>query len=486
VLTSSLRSRGSHSLAARAAPDGIPAGGNDNLVEYPMSNQKLSLLEKVGFGAGDMALNVVISSMMLIITFFYTDIYGLKTSDLALLFVAVKFIGALSDLVMGQITDRYDSPRMGRYRPYLLFLAIPYGVSVFFVFTTPDWAYSAKLIWAYSTYIIMTVMTSGVGIAYISLPSSLTDDPQQRLSANGYRLFFAKIGAFMVTVVVPILSERWGGGSAAVGYQAAMAVMAVIGIALFLFCFFTTTERVRHVVQRQSLPAQLKVLLKNDQWLILCGVCVTGTIGYVVRASAAIYYAKYYLGGDTATVATFLSIGVVAAILSMIASTWITKFYCKVKLFRWTQIGVGVISAVIYFAVKPGDVMLAFVLYFLLSFVVDLHAPVFWSAIAETIDYGQVKTGKRVSGFAFGGISVCQKAGMGIAGALVGVLLTYFEYQPNHEQTAFALHGIVLMVTLIPGFFHTVMGLLMFKYRVTDEYYTEVKKQMGAQSYVAV
>jgi GPH family glycoside/pentoside/hexuronide:cation symporter len=451
-----------------------------------MSNQKLSLLEKVGFGAGDMALNVVISSMMLIVTFFYTDIYGLKTSDLALLFVAVKFIGALSDLVMGQITDRYDSPRMGRYRPYLLFLAIPYGVSVFFVFTTPDWAYSAKLIWAYSTYIIMTVMTSGVGIAYISLPSSLTDDPQQRLSANGYRLFFAKIGAFMVTVVVPILSERWGGGSAAVGYQAAMAVMAVIGIALFLFCFFTTTERVRHVVQRQSLPAQLKVLLKNDQWLILCGVCVTGTIGYVVRASAAIYYAKYYLGGDTATVATFLSIGVVAAILSMIASTWITKFYCKVKLFRWTQIGVGVISAVIYFAVKPGDVMLAFVLYFLLSFVVDLHAPVFWSAIAETIDYGQVKTGKRVSGFAFGGISVCQKAGMGIAGALVGVLLTYFEYKPNHEQTAFALHGIVLMVTLIPGFFHTVMGLLMFKYRVTDEYYTEVKKQMGAQSYVAV
>jgi GPH family glycoside/pentoside/hexuronide:cation symporter len=449
-----------------------------------MSNQKLSLLEKVGFGAGDMALNVVISSMMLIITFFYTDIYGLKTSDLAWLFVAVKFIGALSDLVMGQITDRFNSERRGRYRPYLLLLAVPYGVSVFFVFTTPDWAYSAKLIWAYSTYIIMTVMTSGVGIPYISLPSSLTNDPQQRLSANGYRLFFAKIGAFMVTVVVPVLSERWGGGSAAAGYQAAMAVMAAVGVALFLFCYFSTEERVRHVVQKQSLLAQLKVLLKNDQWLILCGVCVTGTVGYVVRASAAIYYAKYYLHGDAAVVSAFLSIGVVAAILSMIASTWITKFYCKVKLFRWTQIGVGVISAVMYLAVQPGDVMTAFVLYFLLSFVVDLHAPVFWSAIAETIDYGQVKTGKRVSGFAFGGISVCQKAGMGVAGALVGVLLTYFQYQPNHEQTAFALHGIVMMLTLIPGFFHTLMGLLMFRYRVTDEYYTQVKQQMG-QAYVA-
>jgi GPH family glycoside/pentoside/hexuronide:cation symporter len=306
------------------------------------------------------------------------------------------------------------------------------------------------------------------------------------LSANGYRLFLAKVGAFMVTVVVPVLSERWGAGDPAVGYQSAMALMAAMGVALFLFCFFTTRERVVHKVQRQPLGDQIKVLMQNDQWLILCAVCVVGTIGYVVRGSVAIYYAKYYLGANTETVSAFLSTGVVAAILSMVASTWITKFYCKVKLFRWTQVAVGVISAVMYFTVKPGDTALAFALYFLLSFVVDLHAPVFWSAIAETIDYGVVKTGKRVSGFAFGGISVCQKAGMGIAGALVGVLLTYFQYHPNQEQTAFAMHGIVLMLTLIPGFFHTVMGLLMFRYRLTDACYNEVKAKMGAKDYVAV
>lgn len=449
-----------------------------------MHTQKLTTLEKVGFGAGDMALNVVISSMMLIITFFYTDIYGLKTADLALLFVIVKVVGAMADLVMGQLTDRYTN-RMGRYRPWLLLLAVPYGVSVFFVFTTPDWAYSAKLVWAYGTYIIMTIMTAGVGIPYISLISGLTSDPQERLSANGYRLFFAKIGAFMVTIIVPILAQRWGNGNPATGYQAAMAVMAVIGVAMFLFCVFTTTERVVHVVERQSLADQVKLLLRNDQWLILCGVCITGTVGYVVRGSVAIYYAKYYLGGDTATVSAFLSIGVVAAILSMVASTWVTKFYCKVKLFRNTQIAVALISLVIYFAVKPGDIVLAFVLYFILSFVVDLHAPVFWSAIAETIDYGQVKTGKRVSGFAFGGISVCQKAGMAVAGALVGILLTYFNYQPNQEQTPVALAGIAMMLTVIPGFFHFVMGMLMFKYRISDQYYTEVKADMRKHGYVA-
>lgn len=240
-------------------------------------DQKLSTLEKVGFGAGDMALNVVISSMMLIITFFYTDVYGLRTRDLALLFVAVKVIGAISDLVVGQMTDTFLT-RWGRYRPYLLLLAVPYGLSVFMVFSTPDWGYDAKLVWAYSTYILMTLMTSGVGVPYISLISGLTSDPQERLSANGYRLFLAKVGAFMVTIVVPVMASRWGNGSPAAGYQLAMAVMALLGVALFLFCFFTTTERVVHKVERQPLLEQVRVLLKNDQWLILCAVCLTGTV----------------------------------------------------------------------------------------------------------------------------------------------------------------------------------------------------------------
>ena len=121
---------------------------------------------------------------------------------------------------------------------------------------------------------------------------------------------------------------------------------------------------------------------------------------------------------------------------------------------------------------KQGDVVPAFIIYFLVSFVVDLHAPVFWSAIAEAVDYGHVKTGKRVSGLAFGGISFCQKAGMGIAGALVGWLLGVFQYVPNEiHQSPRALMGIALMLSVIPGVFHAIMGVLMFYYRITDAYY---------------
>ena len=448
----------------------------------PAAASALSLREKIGFGAGDMALNVVISSMMLIITFYYTDIFGLSPIDMGILFFTVKVVGAISDLVMGQLTDRFTFLQ-GRYRPWLFWLAIPYAVSVFFVFTTPNWEYDAKLIWAYSTYIMMTLITSGVGIPYISLPSALTSDPKEKLSANGYRLFLAKIGAFMVAAVVPVVAGMWEDKS--VGYQVAMAIMAAVGAAMFLFCYFNTTERVAHVVEHQPLLTQFLQLLKNDQWLILFAVCITGTIGYVIRGSVAIYYAKYYLGGDDATVSAFISTGVVAAILAMIASTWITKFFCKINLFRYTQLLVAALSLAIYFLVGRDDLVLAFVLYFLLSFVVDLHAPVFWSIISETIDYGQVKNGKRVSGFAYGGISVGQKAGMGVAGLMVGWLLTYFQYVPNQEQSDFSLMGIALMLSIIPGFFHALMGLLMFLYRINDGYYAGLKNTMRAKGYIA-
>ncbi|HSX83897.1 MAG TPA: MFS transporter, partial [Cellvibrio sp.] len=210
---------------------------------------------------------------------------------------------------------------------------------------------------------------------------------------------------------------------------------------------------------------------------VLCACCVLGTLGYALRGSVAFYYAIYYLGGDESLAASFTSAGIAASIVSMVASTWITKRYCKVNLFRWSQLGVAVLSVVMFFAVSPGDVVLAFVLYIVLSFVVDLHAPIFWSAIAEAVDYGEVKNGKRVSGLAFGGISFCQKAGAGLAGFLTGLLLTYFGYQAGETQTEFAMTGIALMLTVIAGGFHALMGLVMFKYRITDNYYHQMLAQ---------
>lgn len=442
---------------------------------------RLSVLEKIGFGAGDAAVNVVISSMMLIIGYFYTDVFGLKPEDLVWLFLVVRILDGVIDPAIGWLNDRVRT-RWGRYRPYFLFVSIPLAISTILMFTTPDLDYRGKLIWAYATYITNTVMFSLVTVPYISLIGVLTNDPQQRLSANGYRLFFAKVAGFCVAIVVPVLAKEWGGGNLARGYQLAMALMAVSGVALFWFCFFTTTERVEHREELAPVGRQLAHLVRNDQWVVLMAVCVLGTIGYVIRGQTAAYYAKYYLGGGNeqlaeGLIAKFMGTGVFAAILAMVASTWITKFWCKVSLFRWTQIGTAVASAVMFALVKPGQVELALALYFVVCFVVDLHAPVFWSIIPEAVDYGAHKTGVRVSGLAIGLIAFFQSLGLAIAGSGTNKLLDHFGYVANQPQTPEALAGIVLMLTVIPGVFHFLVGAVMFRYRVTDRYYHTMMQQ---------
>lgn len=441
--------------------------------------QKLTLLEKIGYGSGDAAVNVVISSMFLIITYFYTDIFGIKPKDVALMFLLVRLIDAISDPLMGLITDKYKF-KGGRFRPYFLYLSVPFGISVFLTFTTPGFDYAGKLIYAYITYIFVTLMFTSVTIPYISLIGVLTNDPQERLSANGYRLFFAKVAAFMVSIVVPILAEKLGKDDMGRGYQLAMGLMALMGTLLFLFSYFTTKERIEHVVDKKSLLEQFRLLIKNKQWLILWGSCLSGTTGYVIRSSVAIFYAKYYLGGDAGMQSTFMATGVAGAILAMPLSTFITKRFCKVKLFWMSQLGVGVLSVLMFVFVqpKPDSVILAYILYFILSVVVDVHAPVFWSAIAEAVDHGHAETGKRVSGLAFGGISFAQKAGMGVAGAVVGLLLDAFGYIPDEIQTKTALTGLALMLTIIPGVFHVINGMLIYRYKITDKFYETIKAKI--------
>jgi GPH family glycoside/pentoside/hexuronide:cation symporter len=446
------------------------------------SSQKLPVLEKIGFGSGDAAVNVVWSALAIIITFFYTDVYRLRVEHIAMLGLIPRLIDAFADVLMGMFTDR-RSTRWGRYRPYFLFLAVPFGIAVMLVFTTPDLSYNGKLIWAYATYILMMLVFTGIVIPYISLPGVLTADPKERLSANGYRLFFAKGASLVVNIFVPMFAAsyaaKWGDAQLPKGYQIAMGTMAVMATLLFIFCFFTTTERVVLKSDRKPIGEQLGLLFRNSQWLILAGVCILSTLGYVLRGSVGLYYAKYFLGGDAALQSAFVTVGIVGNILSMVASTWITKYYCKIQLFRWCQLLTFALSIVMFLAVEPGvdDRVMAFVLYFIINFVVDLQGPVFWSIISEAVDYGQVKSGKRVTGMAFGGISWCQKMGMSLAAGMAGWILTYYSYvadkayNPAIQQDMFTLRGIALMLTIIPGIFHLATGLLMYGYFITDKYY---------------
>tara|TARA_B100000963_G_scaffold87951_1_gene75504 strand:+ start:304 stop:1650 length:1347 start_codon:yes stop_codon:yes gene_type:complete len=438
-----------------------------------MSDMKLSVGEKLGFGAGDMAINIVVTTMLLIIAFFYTDIYGLDPADMAVLFVVVRLIDAFSDPIMGIISDKCET-KHGFYRPFMLWFAIPFGVAVYLTFMTPDLDYTYKLAWAYFSYILLTIIFTVVAIPYISLISVISNDPVERLSANGYRFVLVKVAAFLVTIVVPSLALYLGDGNMRDGYQPAMGLMAILGSILLLISFFTTKERIKPVIEKTKFKEQVKLLFKNDQWRILCIVLIFLMCSIAIKGSVGAYYAKYYLNGGDKLIAPFLATGVGASILAMIASTWITKFYCKVKLFRNSQILAFILCVAMYFIVGQDDVILAFVFTFLIWFVAELYMPIFWSSIAEAVDYGHRKTGIRVSGLAFGGIAFCQKFGMGIAGGLLGYLLSYFKYQADSVQSEFTLNGIALLITIIPAVFHLGIGLLMYKYFITNKYYNEI------------
>ena len=443
-----------------------------------MKTARMTVLEKVGFGAGDMAINIMVAALFFFMSKFYTDIFGLKPVDMGILFLVARFVDAFTDPIMGVITDKVKT-RWGQFRHWFLYLSVPYGLSIILLFTTPDFDYNMKLVWAYVTYLFATLMFTGVAIPYISYIGVLTADPKERLSANGYRMFFAKIANWLIIASVPILAKMWGGSDkiTAKGYQLAMVLVSICGIALLLFCFFTTRERMEHKVEKQPVTEQLKVLFKNDQWLLLCAACVLGTLGYAIRGGVSLYYAEYYLGVSGAVAAQFTGAGIIASVVSMAASTWITKRYCKIKLFRYSQIAVLLISVAMYFFVGQSDVVLAFIFYIVLCFVVDLHAPVFWSAITEAVDYGEFKDGVRASGLSFGGISFCQKAGGGLAGLVTGLLLAFFKYEPNVAQSDFTLTGLTLMLTIIPGVFHAALGFVMFKYFITDDYYNKMEKE---------
>lgn len=197
---------------------------------------KLSIVEKIGFGAGDMAINVVIIAMQLLLAYFYTDIYGLSAADVGVLFVVVRMIDAIIDPAMGVLTDKLNT-RWGRYRPWLLWFAIPFGFAVYLMFITPDMAYMAKLAWAYGTYILMTLVYTAITIPYISMIGVITSDPVERLSANGYRFVMTKIAAFSGDYRRTDACRLAGAGQQGAGLPVFDGADGGDGALLFIFCF---------------------------------------------------------------------------------------------------------------------------------------------------------------------------------------------------------------------------------------------------------
>lgn len=432
---------------------------------------KLSINEKIGFGAGDTAVAIVLMSTILFLSFFYTDVFGLKPADMGIMFIVVKVFDAVIDPIVGIATD-HTKTRWGRYRPYILYGALPFGITIWLTFTTPDFSYSLKLTWAYITYVLMTLFFTIISIPYVSLIGVITDNPQERLGANSYRFVMTKLVMFAIGYIVPLGATYFGKTSIQAGYQITMGAMAIVAVLLCLYCFASVKERIQHPPSTLGIKEQMRHLFKNEQWLILAFAIAIIMAGVVIRGSVVFYYALYFLtDNDYSFVSIFFVVGVIAGVLAMFSCSFLTHRYDKIKVFRYSQLLACVFGILMFFAVQQGDKIYGLIFYFIVMYLSDMQLPVYWSSIAESVDYGEIKTGKRVSGLAFGLILFCQKIGIAAAGGFVGFALAYYDYQPGAEQSSSSLTGIALMMTLYPAIANLVVGVLMKKYIITDSYY---------------
>jgi GPH family glycoside/pentoside/hexuronide:cation symporter len=416
-----------------------------------MNGSALSFKEKLGYGMGDAGCNMIGGAIMLFLNYFYTDVFGLAPALVGVLLLSVRVLDAVTDPVMGAIADRTQS-RWGRFRPWLLWVSLPYVLFSVLMFTTPNWSYEYKVIYAFVTYFLMSLAYTAINIPYCSLGGVITNEPHERVSCQSYRFVMVGIATLILSLTLLPMTEYFGGDDKARGYQMAMGVMAVIGLLMFLYCFATVRERIRPAVpSNDDLKNDLRDVWKNDQWvrillLTFCNVCP----GFI-RMAATMYYVTWVMGQSTHFATLFISLGVVGMMIGSTLAKVLTDRWCKLKVFFWTNIALAIFSCGFWF-LDPQATLLVAVMYFLLNILHQIPSPLHWSLMADVDDYGEWKTGKRITGISFSGNLFFLKVGLAVAGAMVGFLLSLYGYDAGaKQQSATALGGITLLFTVIPG-----------------------------------
>lgn len=449
----------------------------------------LSVREKICFGLGDAACGLVFSSLTMFLTYFYTDIYGLSAVAVATMFLVVRCVDAVADPVIGLIADRTRT-RWGHFRPWLVWFGVPYAVMAVLTYTTPDFGSTGKLVWAYITYTLLMVCYSAINIPYCSLGGVLSGDDKQRVSAQSYRFTLSSIAGLVISISTLGLVNWLGGGNNQVGYRLTMAVMGVLAIVMLAVCFLNTRERVLPVVeQKVSVWDDLRTLVKNDQWRVVAVLTFFSSAANVMRGAATMYYATYLMVGGvaaatagTAMKTAFITTSVVGTILGAMAAGAFSKRFASLPLFRTLNL-LLIIMGVVMFFVPPKNLILVFPLYFAVGFLHQMSQPFKWNMMAGAADYGEWKTGRRITGLSFSGSLFMLKLGMAVAGSAVALLLEVLGYKAGAPVQVHAAEvGIIALLTIGPSLSYLCLLLISFLYKLDDAFLARIQSDLGKRA----
>ena len=429
-----------------------------------ITSTKLSIKEKVGYGLGDTASHFVWDMVGFWILIFYTDTFGISAAAAGTIMLIARVWDMVSDPLMGIIADR-TTTKWGKFRPYILWMAVPYSILAVLTFTTPDLGATGKIIYAGVTYFLLMTVFTAINLPYSSLGAVMTSDSYERAGLNSYRFVFAFIGQLIVTGSALTLALYFGNGDTAQGYQYTLILFAVISFLLFMITFKTTKERVQPPKeQQQNLKEDLRNLFKNKPWVILFFVGIISFVMFAMQNLSIAYYFKYYMGNEE-NVQLFNVIGTLALIVGIPFSKPLAIKFGKRNVFLASSLISGFFFILLYLP-SAENIISIYVLNILAKLTYAPAVPLLWTMIADTADYSEWKNERRSTGLVFSAATFAQKAGWGIGGALAGWLLALYQFIPNAEQSATALTGIKLMISVFPGILYMFCAVLVYFYTI--------------------
>jgi len=430
--------------------------------------QKLSVGEKLGYALGDMAANFVFQAMLALQLDFYTHTYGLTARQAGTLFLVVGLAVACFNPVMGVIADRTTS-RWGKFRPWLLWTALPFGIISVLTFTTPQLSPGAKIIYAWTTYILLRVIYTVNNVPYASLTAVMTQDPDERTSISTYRQIAANSAGFIITSLAVPMVKFFGRGDDALGYQVTMGSLSVLSVIFFVIAFFTTKERIQpDPQQKSSLGQDLSDLFHNRPWIVLFLVTLFYFSAILVRGNVMLPYFRF-VAGSVNLFSWFSGFGLASLLVGVACSTAVSVRVGKRELFIASMLLTGVFNVALYF-IPPHATYVIIAIEVLRQFSFGLSGPILWAMMGDVADYGEWKTGRRATGTVTAGVVFALWAGLALGGAIAGWLLSaYGLVSEAAVQTAATQSGILLTASIYAGLFFFAAAACLFLYPLSRD-----------------
>ncbi len=504
-----------------------------------LKDGRISIKEKVGYAMGDAAANLVWRGALAYLTIFYTDTFGLTAASVALLLLLVRLSDGVTDIIMGMVADRTNT-RWGKFRPWVLWSAPVLGLFMVLTFTTPDFSYGGKLLWAYVTYIMLTLAYTANNVPYSALMGVITPSTTERTSLSGFRFAGAFLGGILVMGFTPDLVKILGKGDDAMGYQYTMYIFAAALVVMMIITYLSTTERVKpKITSTKSLKAELGDLTKNlpviiipllamtlffyyrnlltgvifavvisaayvllrrfikkpkeqmshsqidmvdlltnKPWLLLLAVGFLFMMFNAVKYGVIPYYFKYYLHEELMAGKYFIALLVISVIAALLTGP-LSAAIGKRRLFIWSLI-LGALFSGLFFWLPSSNIVLIFVFGCASEFFAAIMPTLFFAMLGDSADYSEWKNGRRATGLVFAAGTFINKTGGGFAGALVVVVLSIYGYNGMDASTAEgAIPAMKLLMSWIPAAFALLATVFMVFYPLTQAKNIQIEEELA-------